>query len=61
MTLDQVDGAANETNGSFEDEDDDLDKIDSPYHQQSDKEVPTKAYALYDFNGKNIEKVLNYA
>jgi hypothetical protein len=54
MTVHQIDTPTHESNGSFEDED--ADQTDSQSHEQSNQGNYIKAYALYDFNGKEIYK-----
>jgi hypothetical protein len=51
MTVHQIDTPTHESNGSFEDED--ADQTDSQSHEQSNQGNYIKAYALYDFNGKD--------
>lgn len=47
VTVHQIDTTNQDANGSFEDEDEDIDQIDSQYQQEN----YNKAYALYEFNG----------
>ncbi|CAF4408497.1 unnamed protein product, partial [Rotaria socialis] len=54
MTIHQTDGTTDEVNGSFEDEDDDIDRHESPYHEPSNQENHSKAYVLYDFTGHGV-------
>ncbi|CAM4750843.1 unnamed protein product [Rotaria magnacalcarata] len=54
MTIHQTDGTGDEVNGSFEDEDEDIDRHESPYHEPSNQENCSKAYALYDFTGHGV-------
>jgi len=51
MTVHQIDSTNHEPNSSFEEEDTDIDQIDTQYQEQSNQENHTKAYVLYDFNG----------
>jgi hypothetical protein len=60
MTVNQIDTTNHERNGSFEDEDTDIDQTDSQYQEQSNQENYMKAYALYDFNGKR-KKIFFYS
>ncbi|CAF3783803.1 unnamed protein product [Adineta steineri] len=50
-TVQQIDTPTRESNGSFEDEDADIDQTDSQCQEQSNQGNYMKAYALYDFNG----------
>ncbi|CAF4935697.1 unnamed protein product, partial [Rotaria sp. Silwood2] len=50
MTINQTDTTTPDTNGSFEDEDNDVDQIESPYHEPLNQNNYTKACVLYDFN-----------
>ncbi|CAF2834271.1 unnamed protein product [Rotaria sp. Silwood2] len=54
MTVNQTDTTTPDTNGSFEDEDNDVDQIESPYHEPLNQNNYTKACVLYDFNGHGI-------
>ncbi|CAF4380355.1 unnamed protein product, partial [Rotaria sp. Silwood2] len=54
MTINQTDTTTPDTNGSFEDEDNDVDQIESPYHEPLNQNNYTKACVLYDFNGHGI-------
>lgn len=51
MTVHQIDTANQEANGSFEDDDTDIDQTDSQYQEQLNREQYNKAFALYEFNG----------
>ncbi|CAF0972562.1 unnamed protein product [Rotaria sp. Silwood1] len=54
MTINQTDTTTLDTNGSFEDEDNNVDQTESSYHEPLNQENYIKASAMYDFNGHGI-------
>ncbi|CAF0941527.1 unnamed protein product [Rotaria sordida] len=54
MTVNQSDTTVHDGNGSFEDEDNDVDQTESSYHEPLNQENHIKACVLYDFNGLGI-------
>ena len=59
MEIHRIETPTRKSNGSFEDEDPDIDQTDGQCQEELNQDNLMKAYALYEFNGKE-EKSRNW-